>query len=453
MDRFDDDTLFAELRELRPVPRPEFTAELDGRAAAGFPRRPSRVGASRMSRLADHLHDLRAKSLGQWMVPAVGLAIAVLATVGVIVAIGSHGGTGGDLMTSAPSASEAEESSGAGGAMSAESESGAESSVEELGSSSEVAGGEARMAPPAAQAHVKAPKGQFEGNFFENGKKAGGKEHGPSQAIESEPAEEAGGEIAEGPSEESAESEAFAPGVNGTAKVKTHGQRDVERSTRIVLGTKPDEVAGAAAKVYSAVHAVNGIVLDSSVQSGRTGPTGATFSLLIPSGKLNDALASFSQIAEVRSRHDETNDITAPTVGVTEELRDSNASIEGLLKELGNVETEAERESVEARLREERRRHASIRSSLDHLHKRASLSEVSLRIVTDHGAGVVPPSKGDGGGWSVGDAAHDAGHILTVAAGVLLIALAILAPIALIVLIFWTLNRFRVRRLRERALG
>ena len=43
MDRFDDDTLFAELRELRPTPRPEFTAELDERAAAGFPRRSSAV--------------------------------------------------------------------------------------------------------------------------------------------------------------------------------------------------------------------------------------------------------------------------------------------------------------------------------------------------------------------------------------------------------------------------
>ncbi len=125
----------------------------------------------------------------------------------------------------------------------------------------------------------------------------------------------------------------------------------------------------------------------------------------------------------MRSRHDATNDITAPTVGVTEELRDSNASIEGLLKELGNVETEAERESVEARLREERRRHASIRASLEHLHKRASMSEVSLRIVTGHGAGRRPAGQGkSGGSWSVGDALHDAGHILTIAAGVLLIA-------------------------------
>jgi hypothetical protein len=188
------------------------------------------------------------------------------------------------------------------------------------------------------------------------------------------------------------------------------------------------------------------------VQSGSAGATGAYFELLIPSRKLDDTLAAFSQIAEVRERHDATNDITTPTVGAAEELRDSNASIEGLLKELGDTETEAERESVEARLREERRRHAAIRARLDQLDKRASMSEVTVRIVTDHGAGVTPPSKDDGS-WGVGDALHDAGHILTIAAGVALIGLAILGPIALILLAFWLANRFRVRRLRERTLG
>ena len=79
------------------------------------------------------------------------------------------------------------------------------------------------------------------------------------------------------------------------------------------------------------------------------------------------------------------------------------------------------------------------------------MSEVTVRIVTDHGAGVTPPGKD--GSWGVGDALHDAGHILTIAAGVALIGLAILGPIALIALAFWLANRFRVRRLRERTLG
>ncbi len=34
-----DEQLAADLRALRPTPRPEFAAELDERAAAGFPRR------------------------------------------------------------------------------------------------------------------------------------------------------------------------------------------------------------------------------------------------------------------------------------------------------------------------------------------------------------------------------------------------------------------------------
>jgi hypothetical protein len=407
MDRFDDDTLLAELREIRPEPRPDFAAELDERAAAGFPRRDSRASAGPFAKLADHLRDLRAKSARQWMVPAVGLAIAVLAVAGVVVAVSSNGGPVGERLSVTTSS----ESSGGGGAIESES---AEAGGEEAGEAVE----------ETAEAE----------GAMHSGEIAGGAE------VEAEES-----------SVEAAPLNGFS--VNGKAEaVPARGHRDIERSASIVLGTKPGEVAGAAAKVYSTVHAANGVVLNSSVESGRAGPTGASFSLLIPSRKLDDALAEFSKIAEVRSRHDATNDITAPTVGVTEELRDSNASIEGLLKELGNVETEAERESVEARLREERRRHASIRASLEHLHKRASMSEVSLRIVTNHGAGVVPPSKDDSG-WSVGDALHDAGHILTVAAGVLLIGLAILAPIALIALLFWSLNRFRVRRLRERALS
>jgi hypothetical protein len=422
MDRFDDDTLLAELREIRPEPRPEFAAELDEWAAAGFPRRDSRAGKGPFGQLAAHLRDLRAKSARQWLVPAVGLTIAVLATAGVVVAIGSHGGSGGELMTNAARSGE---SSGGGAEM------------------SEAAGAEATesFAPPrkATKSNETAAPEEAEGT----------KHSGAAEApVEAE--EEASIEAA--PAEESATG---TPTFNAQVPaIKAGGHRDVERSSSIVLGTKPDQVASAAAKVYAAVHAANGIVLSSSVESGSTGDSGASFSLLIPSGKVVDALASFSQIAEVRSRHDATNDITAPTVGVTEELRDSNASIEGLLKELGNVETEGERESVEARLREERRHHAAIRASLEHLHKRASMSEVSLRIVTGHGAGAVPVGKGkSGGNWSVGDALHDAGHILTIVAGVTLIGLAILAPFLLVGLLAWLGNRFRVRRLRERALG
>jgi Domain of unknown function (DUF4349) len=415
MDRFDDDTLLAELRELRPEPRPEFTAELDEWAAAGFPRRSPRPGANPFARL---VAAWRSSTPRRRLVPVVGFAVLVLAVSAVIVATSGGGGSSDLMMTSATS--ESAESSSSGGEEASE-------------SGGRVVHGKVQQSAPYAKAEESAGAEVSDGEIEE----------------EAEGGEHSGEEVPEKRAETS-ENTKLIPFAAPESPLRS--QRDIERSASIVLGTKPGEVSGAAAKVYQAVHAVNGVVLNSSVSSGKAGATGATFSLLIPSRKLDDALASFSQIAEVRSRHDGTNDITAPTVGATEELRDSNASIEGLLKELGDVETESQRESVEARLREERRHHASIRASLDHLHKRAAMSEVSLRIVTANGAGVAAAGKGNGN-WSVGDALHDAGHILTIAAGVLLIALAILAPIALIALLIWLVARFRVRRLRERTLG
>src|SRR6201991_2300058 len=307
MDRFDDDTLLAELREIRPEPRPEFAAELDEWAAAGFPRRDSRASKGRFATLAAHLRDLRGKSGGQWMVPAVGLAIAVLAVAGVVVAVGTNGGSGSNLTTRAASS----ESSGGGVEMGA----GGEEAAERGGESAGQVGGAAREGKKSAE---KAPATSAPAH--------GGTVHGGAElaetgeeSFEEEPAEEAEESAGVG----AAAAPSFEAATNAGA---ARGHRDVERSSSIVLGTKPSQVAGAAAKVYAAVHAADGIGLNSSVESGRTGPTGASFSLLIPSRKLDDALAEFSKIAEVRSRHDATNDITAPTVGMTEELRDSNAS-------------------------------------------------------------------------------------------------------------------------------
>lgn len=409
MDRFDDDTLFAELRELRPTPRPEFAAQLDARAAAGFPRGADTT-ASVFAPLLDWWRGMKPT---RRLVPILGTALAVVVVATAAIGITQSGGGHSGVLNMTTSGTEhSVESSGGGGEVSSEA---ATAGPVELESGAEI------ESAPAEE----------------------GEESGAEESVAGSEAEATIEKAPAVPSSHSAKKSEAAPDT---------AQRNIERSSRIVLGTKPGEVSGAAAEVYEAVHAAGGYVLSSSVQSGTTGATGATFELSIPSAKVNGALAAISSIAEVRERHDATNDITAPTVSAAEELADSNAAIEGLLKQLGEVETEAEQESVEARLREERRRHASIRASLDQLHQRASMSEVTVRIVTNHGAGVAPPTKDDGN-WGVGDALHSAAHILTIAAGVVLIGLAILAPFALLGLIFWVGNRFRVRRLRERTLG
>jgi hypothetical protein len=458
MDRFDDDTLFNELRELRPKPRPEFTAELDERAAAGFPRRQAPSAAAMpFAKLADWW---RAKSPSGRLVPVLAAALAVLVVATGVVAIAQSGG-GGSSAADEAALSMVPGPGESGVAAEAESEGGgaAEESFESAAGATGRSGaggghhkgnadaGEAvygaevptvEAEPPAALA---APAEEEESA----GSEEAAEEEGGAASFEAESGPVA--PLAAGGANHAAKKAKASPATGGR-------ERDIERSAYVVLGTKPGQVAGAAAKVYTAVHAANGIVLHSSVQSGKAGATGASFELLIPSAKLDDALAAFSSIAEVRERHDATNDITAPTVSAAEELADSSATIDSLLKQLGDAETESEMESLEARLREERRRHAAIRAGLDHLNERASMSEVSVRIVTGNGAGAVPPGKGsDDGGWGVGDALHDAGHILTTAAAVALIALAILGPIALIAILLWGGNRFRIRRLRERTLG
>lgn len=221
-------------------------------------------------------------------------------------------------------------------------------------------------------------------------------------------------------------------------------KRSVERSARITIGTAPDEVGDAAAEVFEVVHANQGIVQRSSIDEDAE-QASASFDLLIPSGKLGDALASFSAIGEVLSRNEATADITAPTVGAAERLRDSRARIDSLLGQLAASTSEAERETVEAELRAERRRAARLRARLAGLKRRANLSRVSVRIESTAGSSE--------GGWGVGDAFHDAGRLLAGAAAVAIVTLAVLAPIALLVLLAWLAHRAWLRRVRTRALG
>ncbi|HEX6753600.1 MAG TPA: DUF4349 domain-containing protein [Solirubrobacterales bacterium] len=226
--------------------------------------------------------------------------------------------------------------------------------------------------------------------------------------------------------------------------LRSTADRDVERSARIALLADPADVADDSAEVFAAVHDTDGIVLHSTTTEGED--AGARFDLLIPSAKLGDALAALSAIDEVRTRHEGTDDITAPTLATGERLRDSRARIDSLLTQLASAESETEMEAVEVELRDERRHAARLRAQLVHLHRRADFSHVSLRIETGS------PASDSEGAWGVDNALGNAGHILTVAAGVTLLALAVLAPLSLLFLLAWLAHRLWLRTSRARAL-
>ncbi len=240
-----------------------------------------------------------------------------------------------------------------------------------------------------------------------------------------------------------------APAARGRAAATDAGRRAVERDAQLTLGTNPEDVRGVTAKVISVVGAHEGIVLSSTVRDGTSGSAGASFSLLIPSAELTGALSDLSGIADVRSRQENSLDITAPTVSASEHLREAQAEVRGLLKQLAETSTDAERASVKVDLAYAHRKAARIEARLNKLERRANFSRVSVDVVTGSAASF--GSTADDG-WSVGDAAHDAVRVLSVAAGVILVSLALLAPLAIIGLLIWMVRRSAVRRGRERAL-
>jgi Domain of unknown function (DUF4349) len=383
-----DDRLAADLRAMRPKSRPEFTTELDERAAAGFPRR------SRLPRPSfDRLRAFPARRL-----VLAGGAVAVLA----IFVASTLIVTGRD-------------------------DSGPQDNLALLEP-------EHRLATPSPEAPDKAAAGG-----------TGAEENSGIQYETDVPLAESLSSSAAGASG-SAQSGTASPELGSPGRVH---RRAVERSAEIVLAAEPGDVGEDSSEVFEVVHAHDGIVMSSSTREGKPGQAGGRFELLLPSDDLGDSLAALSAIDEVRSRHEATADITAPTVDTAELLRDSQARIDSLLAQLESADTEGERETVEAELRQERRHRARLRGSLQHLEHRASFSRVLLRIET---GGAEEPSS-DGGTWGLGDALGDAGKILAVAAAVAVVGLAILGPIALIALLAWLTHRAWVRRERRRVLG
>jgi hypothetical protein len=367
MEPLRDDQLIADLQALRPTPRPQFAAELDGRAAAGFPRR------SRLPRVS--FARLRAVPVRRQLIAAASLAILVIGTaalLGVVNRDDSHPQSSGSLLSL-----ESEDFSEMEGSSETPATATAESGSVESGSSAQEA--EAAPVSPSASAH----------------------------------------------------------GVR---------HRDVERTASLTLGAEPADIPDDAAAVFEVVHAHRGIVLSSVTKQGAAGTAEAKFELLIPSARLGDALGDLSAVDEVLLRHDSTVDITAPTVGAAELLRDSRARIDSLLAQLEDAEVESEREAVEAELRHERRRAGRLATKLNRLNRRADLSPVSVLILTGE-------SEADSGPWGFDDALHDAGRILAVAAAGLVVALAILGPLALIAFLAWLIHRAWVRRERRRVLS
>lgn len=267
-------------------------------------------------------------------------------------------------------------------------------------------------------------------------------------------------------------SSAAAPAANGTKQAlgsaTTFGQagsvasppavlqppatgRKLIQGGQLALTTSPSRIETVAQEVFNVVGQERGIVNRSTV-TATGGPGGyAEFELSIPSGVLAQTMAALSTLpyAHVTSRTDNSQDVTNRYNGDVTALADGRALRTSLLKQLANATTQAQIDSLTARLHDAEASISSDLATLRGLNNQINYSQVTVTI--NGGPLPVTPQSGSGG-FTLHQAAHDAGRVLTVAAGAALIAAAALLPLAMLgALGWWGVAAIRRRR-REHAL-
>ena len=236
-------------------------------------------------------------------------------------------------------------------------------------------------------------------------------------------------------------------GFRSELKQADPDNRKVVRTADLTLATEPEELREVADGVNEVTNRYEGIVVSSSVQSGdeENRRASSQFQLRIPAGNLQAALADLSELAHVESRTESTEDITGQFITAQERIEELEAERESILSRLADADTEAEAEVLRRQLGSVNSQLQATRAELEDDRQRVQLVPVTVSIVAEEGAG-------DDGDWGIEEAIEDAGDVLTTAAGVVLIAGAVLLPLALVALLVALVLRTRTTRARDRAL-
>jgi hypothetical protein len=226
------------------------------------------------------------------------------------------------------------------------------------------------------------------------------------------------------------------------------GGRAVIASATLTLTTGSDDVESVTDRAIRLTDTLGGFVQTSSTNRSGSRAT-ATLTLKLPSAQLDAGIAQLSKLAHVRSRSQEAQDVTDQRSALQAAVRDARADRDGLRTRLAKATTDKERSRLRALLDRASRRVTQRERDVAELGQRTSFSTVDLSIVGTRKAAAAPAPAGR---WTPGDAAKDAGRVLEVIAGVLVIAFAILIPLGILAGLAAYANRGLTRRRRERAL-
>jgi len=247
----------------------------------------------------------------------------------------------------------------------------------------------------------------------------------------------------------SSAAEKSVPQATSTAPLVTPERRDraVLRNASITLSAPTDEVEDVVDRAIRLVDSLGGYVQTSEVSSSGS-RANATLVVKIPTARLDNGLAQISKLAHVKSRSQQAQDVTDQRSSLEAAVRDARADRAGLRVRLAKAETDKERAVLRARLDRASRRVTRAERQVAALGQEVAYGTVELSVQGEKRSGAAAA----GGRWTPGDAIGDAGRVLEVVVGVLVIALAVLLPLAILAVLAGLAGRLVTRRRRERAL-
>jgi hypothetical protein len=239
----------------------------------------------------------------------------------------------------------------------------------------------------------------------------------------------------------SAPAESGQPAAGGPAFAPA---REQQLGASVTLAPSSADVQQTADSVSRVVVDDGGYVQSSHVQVQQVGASEASLMLSLPSQKLSAALASIAQIAPVRAQSQSLQDITSSYNAARRRLADANAERQALLRTLSAASGEGQIASLRERLSQSESAITHARAALEAVSHRASNAEVEVTVLGD----VRPASEG----LTIARALHDAGAVLTAVLAGLLIAGAVIVPLALVLIALASARRAWRRYRREAAL-
>jgi hypothetical protein len=213
----------------------------------------------------------------------------------------------------------------------------------------------------------------------------------------------------------------------------------------ITLDSAPQNLQATSDQVAQLAVRDGGYVQSSNVQVQQQGASEATLALRLPSARLAAALAAIGRLAPVRAENQSLQDITGAYNAAHQQLSDAESEQRALLRALAAASTEAQIDSLHARLAASRAAIARAQASVHSVSARASTSEVEVSILGDTRTGSE--------GLTLHKGLHDAGQVLIVVVIAILILAAVLVPLALLLAGLAGVRRTWRQYQRERVLN